>query len=495
MKKTISRPPKYANKLLHWLLKEELEEEVLGDLEEKFYKNLKDNTPFKARINYWYQTFNYLRPFAMKNSIITDLNPFFMFNSYFKIAWRSLFKQKLYSFINVTGMTIGMTCFILIAFYIQYELSYDLQHEKADRIYRVAQVQKGNTFRGTDQYAVTSVPIAASMREQFPEVEAATTISYSQSLFKKDGQPFNEFGLYADTSFFDVFSHPTIEGNAEAALKDKDAIILTKSLAKKYFGNTSPIGKTMEQRDNRMLIVKAVMEDIPDNQHFGFDYVMAIENYGEYREDKKNWRWSSNNYWTYAVLKERADVQQVEARMKPFGENAAAELAKYNLPFTPKFFLQPMTDIYLHSRINMEIGGTGDIRYIYLSASIAFIILLLALINYMNLATARTSQRSKEVGVRKVLGAKRKQLVNQFMLESTLITGISFLLAIVLVNWVMPTFNQLMDMKIPFSLGDNQWIFFSLAGVAILLGICAGLYPAILSSAISPVKAMKRELV
>ncbi|MEM1120284.1 MAG: FtsX-like permease family protein, partial [Bacteroidota bacterium] len=185
------------------------------------------------------------------------------------------------------------------------------------------------------------------------------------------------------------------------------------------------------------------------------------------------------------------DVQKVEAKMIPFGEKAAAELAKFNLPFKPTYFLQPLTDIHLHSNINFESGQPGDIRYLYLAMSIAFIILLLALINYMNLATARTSQRSKEVGVRKVLGAERKQLINQFMMEATLLTGVSLGLAVFFAKWLMPTFNQLMNLDISFNLSDNPWIFFGLATIATVLSVSSGLYPAILSTAIGPVKALK----
>ena len=491
MKNNFSTPPKYAQKFLNWVLKPELAEEVLGDLEEKFYQKLNQKTPFKAKANYWYQTINYLRPFAMKNSIITDLNPFFMFNSYFKIAWRGLFKQKLYSLINISGMTIGMTCFILLSLYIQYELSYDLQHENAAQIYRVAQAQEGNTFKGTNQFAASPMLLAPAMQEQIPEVEAATTLTTLTSLFKKAEQPLYELGLYADAALFDVFTYPVIEGDAKAALKDKDAIILTETMAKKYFGNQSPIGQMIEQQNNRMVIVKAVIEDIPRNQHLRFQFIKSIENYEEYVLDRDRSRWSSNNYWTYATLKKGTDIQKIEQAISPFAEKATAELAKFNLPFKISYFLQPLVDIHLHSNINADVGGNGDIRYIYLSASIAFIILLLALINYMNLATARTAQRGKEVGVRKVLGAVRKQLVNQFMLESALLTGISLVAAILIARQFMPFFNQLLDLEIPFEIVGNPMLILGLLGVALLLGICSGFYPAMLFSAISPIKSLK----
>jgi len=484
-------PPKLAQRFLNFFLKEELVEEVLGDLYEKYLAKAEKENTQNANWNYWFQVINYLRPFAIRNDLLTQLNPFFMFRSYFKIAWRNLFKQKLYSIINVSGMTVGMTCFILLALFIQYESSYDQQHEKADRVYRVAQEHEGYTFRGTNKYAVTCVPLVPAMREQFPEVEAATMFTTLQALFWKEGQAYYENGLYADSAFFDVFDYTVLEGNMEEALQDKDAVILTETFAKKYFGDVSPLGQLMEQRDDRRVTVKAVIEDVPKNQHLDFDFITSIENYREYRRDKRRVKWANNNYWSYVVLREGTDLQEVETKMEPFGKLASAELAEYKLDIGVKYYLQALTDIHLHSNANEEIGSNGDIRYLYIAGSIAFIILLLALINYMNLATARSALRSKEVGVRKVMGARRKQLVAQFLLESMLVTGISLVLAVLLANLLLPSFNNMLDFDIPFILGANQMILVGLLGFAILLGISTGLYPALVSSTITPVKALK----
>ena len=483
--------PKLANRILEWVLKPDLQEEILGDLEEKFYKQLQEKTPFKAKANYWYQTINYLRPFAIKNNIITDLNPFFMFNSYFKIAWRNLFKHKLYALINVSGMTIGMTCFILLALYIQYELSYDIQHEKGGRIYRIAEDMEGYVFKGTSEFACASIPVALSAKTDIPEVEMVTILRPASDLFKKDGEVISEDGINTDTSFFDIFSFPVLEGNPKTALKDKNAIILTEKMARKFFGSTSPIGKELEGRDKRKMTVKAVIEDVPANHHFKFDYLTSLENNSWYVRDKREWNWSYSNYWAYILLKEGADFQKVETAMKPYGEKAAAELASFNYGIKPRWFLQPLTDIHLHSRMNYELEPNSDIRYLKLSASIAFIILCLALINYMNLATARSSQRAKEVGMRKVLGAQKGQLVSQFMAESLLLTLFSFGLAIGLARFLLPAFNVLMDLEIPFHLSPNNLFLMGMGVVALLLGGLSGLYPAVLSSAIAPMNALK----
>ncbi|WP_367391261.1 ABC transporter permease [Lewinella sp. LCG006] len=483
------QPPQAATRFLLWFLKEELQEEVAGDLEERYFALLENRSPRQANFHYWLQVLNYLRPFALREDLLSSLNPFFMFKTNLKVAWRNLFKQKGYSLINITGMTLGLTCFLLLALYIQYESSYDRQHEHADRIYRIAQTQKGNTFRGTDQFAVAPATIGPALEATFPEVEKTVTFSVLPTLFSKESQVFYEQGLYTTPSLFDVFTYPIIAGNAKAALADKDAIILTRALAEKYFGNTSPIGKTMKLSSDRQLTVKAVMEDLPDNQHLPFDFVASIDNYNEYVQDSKAQRWASNNYEAYALLKKGTDYQQLEKKMSVFDDRIKAAYAE--LPFSVSFFFEPLTDIYLHSKANFGEGSRSDIRYLYLSAAIAFIILFLALINYMNLSAARFQQRTKEVGVRKVLGAKRKQLVHQFMTESMLVTGVSLLLAVGLARLLLPSFNRLLDLNMPFLLSGNKMILGTLLLLALLLGGLSGLYPAMVSSAVTPMKALQ----
>lgn len=487
--KSPTTPPQLAQRFLLWFLKRDLAEEVIGDMEEQYFEQLEKYGEQRAQLNYYYQVLNYLRPFAIRGDLLNTINPFFMLRSNFKIAWRSLLKNKLNSIINITGMTIGMTCFILIGLYIQYETSFDQQHEKADRIYRIAQTQKGNEFRGSEQFAVAPMTIGPTMKEKFPEVEAATTLTNMQYLFWKGEQTIYETGLLADEFLFDVFSYPTIAGDAAAALKDRDAIILTASLAQKYFGHNSPINQTIKISSDQIKTVKAVIEDIPENQHFDFDFILSIENYGEYREDRDRWRWASNNYSAYVVLAEGQDYQQLEKKLSIFDEEVTAAYA--GLPFKAEYFLQPLTDIHLLSQINFESEVNGDIRYIYLAASIAFIILLLALINYMNLTNASFGQRFKELGVRKVLGARKHQLISQLMTESVLVTLIGFSLALACAYFLLPGFNRLMDLPIAFEFWEHKSLFLSLLALLLSLGILSGLYPALLSSSVVVVNAIK----
>ncbi len=414
-----------------------------------------------------------------------------MLLNYFKIGLRNILKKKSSTIINVLGLTIGMTAFLLIARYIQYEYSYDTQHENLEQIYRVSQIQKGNTFRGSDRFSVSPEPLASALKEDFPEVKDATFFQLDQPTFFINEQVTQELTLFADENFLDVFTFPMIEGVGKEALKDPNAVLITETAAKKHFGNESPIGKTI-MLDKKPLTIKGLMEDIPDNNHFVFDYLIPVKNYADYPQDIG--QWNSNNYVTYLVLEDGFNYKDLEPKLQKFIPTITAIFKQHNLNIVPEFFLQPLKDIHLHSNINFEIGQNGDIRYIWLSMTIALIILLLALINYINLASVNSPKRTRETGVRKILGAQRKQLISQFITESSIITLFSFALAFVFSIMLLPFFNEIMDIEIPTKLIGSQGIFFSMLGLAVLLGICSGLYPALVSTAISPAIALKGKM-
>ena len=483
LKKNDHNPPKWILAFFRWFCRPEYLEDLEGDLRERFVKRLGERGIHRAK---WLFTTDVLRLFrpGLIRSFPRTLNIFDrdMFKNHLKIGCRNLLKHRVFTLINIGGMTIGMICFILIALYIQYELSYDRNHEKADRIYRVSQIQEGNNFRGSNRFALAPMPLAATLRELFPEVQDATTLQVQEALFSYGEQSFYERGLFADEHLFEVFTYPIKEGMGKAALLDPDAVILTESLAKKYFGEDSPIGETLHFENNRPLTVKGVVLDPPKNQHFDFDYITSFQNLPWYQNDLG--RWGSNNYRAYIVLPKGYEHKELEAKL-------GVLQTYYQDSFKPIFFLQPLRDIHLRSQINFEIGANSDIRYVYLSAFIAMVILLLASINYMNLASARSAGRSKEVGMRKVLGAKRGQLVHQFMVESILITSLSLGLAMGSVHFLLPVFNQLMDQHISFNLKGNHAVFGTMIFIAIVLAGLSGLYPALLSSALSPIKALK----
>lgn len=483
------QPPKTALRFLRWFCREDYLEEIEGDLLEVFEQQL-EQAPRHANWHFTWQVLLHFRPDFIRSFSNHPIIHTSMYKHYFKVGWRNLLRQRMYTLINLSGLTIGMSCFILIALYLQYELSYDRQHEKSDRIYRVAQEQKGNTFRGTDQFAVTPEPIAPALRENFPEVEGAATLAVGSNLLYHGDEYLSSRLLFADENVFDVFTIPILEGQGAEALQERDVILLSQTLAEKHFGTEDPLGKTLLLDDERPLTVRGIFEDMPENQHFTAEAIVPIQNIPYYESDIG--RWASNNYWTYIALVEGSDYHQLEAKMSLFDEQVSSAFA--NFPFRPVYFLQPLTDIHLHSAINAEIGGTSDIRYIYLFGAIGLIILLLASVNYMNLATARSVRRTKEVGVRKVMGAERSQLVGQLLGESFILTFFSFVIALLVAYMLLPALESLLDQPIPFDVVGSGWLLGGLLLSAILIGGLSGLYPALVVSAVSPVRAFQGKI-
>ncbi|RZN82546.1 MAG: ABC transporter permease [Winogradskyella sp.] len=411
-----------------------------------------------------------------------------MIKNYFKIAWRSLIKNKVYSLINLSGLTIGMTCFILIAFYIQFELSYDKHIENSDRIYRIVQQQEGNTYRGTDYFALAPLPLSTSIKQDFPEVESITNLDVWNTLLVNDNESYTERGLFTTISFFDVFKTPIIEGVGREALSESNTILLTQSLSKKIFGDVSSIGETVLY-NKELLTVKGIVADPPKNQHFTYSFITSIKKNFQYENDLTDW--VSNNYHGYLKLKEGQDYYALEKKMSSYEDITKPAYKAQGFQFYPKFSLQPLQDIHLYSQMNKEIEVNGDIKYVYFFALLAIIILVLASINYMNLATSRSAHRTKEVGVFKTLGAGKRNLVFQYLSESIVLTVFSFVAAMLLVVLLLPEFNKLLGKNIPFNIIGNGWLFIGMLFVAILIGCLSGLYPAVFLSKINPVSALK----
>jgi len=412
-----------------------------------------------------------------------------MWKNNLKIAWRNLVKQRLYSSINLLGLTVGMTCFILITLYIQYESSYDTHHENANRIYRVYQQQKGNDFKGTDLYGVTPAPLARVMEETFPEIEVATNVRAKWDMLSYQDKVLSPRVLYADEKIFDIFDIPILNGVGAEALQNPNSILLSESLAKKYFGEESPLEKDLVFGNERPLTVKGIFKDVAKNQHLPFEYIVSFENSKQFKRDKKEGKWDSNNYLTYILLSEGTDYQLLESKFSAFDKLTKA--AYKNLPFQPAYFLQSIKDIHLTSNINFDPSTAADLRLLYLLTSIAFIVLLLAVINYTNLTTTTSIKRSKEVGIRKVMGAQKIQLITQLLSESILLTSISFVLALGLVYLLLPLFNNLIDQPISFNIMGGRWLLIGMLSTALFISVLSGLYPAFFLSTVSPAKAFK----
>lgn len=472
-----------------WFCDPELHPFIEGDLFELYQERLQALGKKKANRRFIIDVLLLFRPSMIRSFKYFDklLYSLTMLRNNVKISLRSLNKHKFFAAVNIAGMTLGLTCFILIALYMRYESSFDKHHHQVDQIYRVAQQQVGNDFKGSDRYAFSPLPLAPAIKETISGVEAATSLEIRQALFVHNNQGLYEQGLFTEPAFFEVFSHEEFDQTGKTILQDPSAIILTHTLAKKYFGDESPIGKELLLEGEQVLTVQAIIKDPPKTQHFQYDYITSIKNLPWYQDDVGYW--NHNNYHAYIRLAAGTAPSQVEQQMQQFDKYT--EGAYRTFSFRPEYFLQPVKDIHLHSNINAEIATNGDIRYLYLSACIAIIILLLASINYMNLAATRSAGQAMEVGMRKVLGAKRTQLISQFLTESILIVTFSFSLALMLAYLFTPVLNQLLDIHVQFEITQNPMLMLGLFLMAILIGSLSGLYPAIASSAAKPIYALK----
>jgi putative ABC transport system permease protein len=485
-----SIPPKSAQRLLLCFLRDDLAEEVSGDLEEKFYLTLKKKSLRRAKLNYWYQVFNYLRPFAIRKSKSIYLNQFDMFQNYFKITVRNLLKQKLYSVINIGGLSIGLACFIMMMLYVQHEFSYDRFYENADHIYRIYQRQSGNVFLGSDYFAVTPAQLASVLREEFPEVSYATSVEERSALVGTDVHSFWEKGLAGDPQFFDVFTFSFLKGNPKEALKDIKSIILTRTLADKIFGDDDPIGQSLRYQNGDSFTVTGVINDPPANSSIQFSFVVNILSNQWYAEQLKQPTWNNNSFHTFFVLSQGASPGDLQKKFPALLKKYQDRKGYANYPFKDEYFIQDLPSMHLQPAVNFDIGIKGNQRYVYLFSAVALIVLLLACVNYMNLAVARSIKRAREVGLRKVVGAVRRQLIGQFLGESVLIAFLSLVLAVGLTYLLLPVFGQLMERPIELNFFSNPLLLPGLLLLVILVGLFSGSYPAFFMSSLRPVQVL-----
>ncbi|MBN8787408.1 MAG: ABC transporter permease [Terrimonas sp.] len=427
-----------------------------------------------------------------------------MFKNYIKIAFRNLAKNKVFSVINIAGLAIGISCFVLIALYVMDELSFDRFNTKGDRIYRISSDIK---FGGAEtRYSFISDMMGQIFKKDFPEVENYTRIytSNGSKLVKKGSQFINEIKVgHADSTLFNIFTLPAIAGDARTALNEPNTVVITESTAKKYFGTTNAIGKIIETNDNDKTLYKvtAIIKDIPSNAHFNFDFIFSMKNV-DY-----NWgQIMSHNFHTYLLLKPGTDVKAFEKRSldqyvnkyvlpeanQVMGISSMADFEREGNKL--KYSLTPMLDIHLYSGRPFELSAGGNIQYVYIFSLVAIFILLIACINFMNLTTARSANRAKEVGIRKVLGTDKKSLIAQFLSESTLMALVSTILGIVLVFLALPFFNNVSGKTMNvYNLLTPLFLFFLLA-LPFVVGLISGSYPAFFLSSFKPIQVLKGKL-
>ena len=489
--------PRLATWLLNRLTPSSRREVLLGDFEEGYREMAALMGKAGARRWYWGQALRSLPAFLYQSSYWSLV----MLTNYLKIALRNLRKHKGHAFINVTGLAVGMACCLLIVLHVQDELSYDTHFSEADRLYRLTTEVGGSDTPSL--LASSPAPAFQPLLNDFPEIEHATRLftTYGAELLVRRGDArfYEQQLLFVDATFFEVFDFSQIRGNPETALQTPYSVVISAPMARKYFGDEDPLGKTLEidvwgLRND--YIVTAVVEDVPSNTHFTFDFLTPFSFIENLPQDALNGmvnyvvNWQNSIVFTYLRLQEGVSPDELEARLPMFiakhrGAKAATDL---------KFHLQPITAIHLHSSLGNELAANSDIGYVYVFSAIGLLIVLIACINFMNLSTARSMQRAKEVGMRKVFGAHRAHLTRQFLGESMLLSFLALPLALVLMQVLLPVFNHLVGKTLTPGFTEHPAWFLGLLAVTLLVGLIAGSYPAFYLSRFRPASVLKGTL-
>jgi putative ABC transport system permease protein len=409
-----------------------------------------------------------------------------MFSNYLKVAIRNLLRQKGFSFINILGLALGITCTALIGMWVNDELSYDRFHQDYDRLYRVTATLPELKVHA----AVSSAPLAMAVKNEIPEVEEAVRISdLKRDLIQVGDVKFEEKGvIYADSNFFRVFTFPFIKGDSEHALQNPEGIVITEKMAMKYFGSTDVLERTIRKNNKEDFTVTGVIANIPANSHLQFDFVQPMRFLARSNNDLKNNVWDNFNYFTYLKLNDKA--QQSASAIADLEKKMQAIYKKNEAVLKVGFVLQPLEKVHLHSKFLADIPGHGNAQNVYIFMVVAVFILVVACLNFMNLATARAARRAKEVGLRKVVGAIRSHLMGQFLAESLVVALLSLVLAVLIIYLVLPYFNELggKDLTLDFT---NVKIITGLLGITIVTGLLAGSYPALYLSGFVPATVLK----
>ena len=497
-------PPRLAERLLLWFLKGELAEEVLGDLDEKFYSMLQKHPVKKARKNYWYQVFKYIRPFAIKRSKVNYSNTLTMHRHFWLTSWRNLKRNKVYSAIKIGGFAVGIAACILIALFVQHELSYDKHYTQGDRIFRIA--NDYSDAGETDRWTNLQGPLKPVFEDHVPELELISrTVLWSWGLagenhirpVESDRNIYEKGFFYADPELLEILEVPMVYGDQKTALAAPNTIVISKSKADKFFPGENPLGRQLILNDNpqNTYTIGGVMEDFPDNSHLDKDFILTLfgRKYGPGNND-----WCCANYTFYTRLTPDADQEAVMQKLtrirnehvidelRAIGKTGLDEMEEHQ-----SYLLQPVDHIYLNQEVVYDhLESHGSLESIWIFTGIAVAILLLACLNFINLSTAKSMQRAKEIGLRKVVGSHRSGLIYQHLSESVFYCLLSVLVGLGIAALTLPYFNQLADLSL--SMPWFSWWFLPVIGLgAISIGLLSGIYPAFYLSRFNPVEAFK----
>jgi len=416
-----------------------------------------------------------------------------MLKNYLKIALRNIKNHKVYSFINIFGLSVGIACCILILLYVQYELSYDDYHDNADNIYRVSREWFNSDGKTSLHLGHVAPPGGPSLKEKYPEITEMVRFTNLGPLVKYKEKSFSESRFFGvDKDVFKMFSWKVLRGNPDTALERPFTMLLSESTAKKYFENEDPMGKTLTlvvQGRNFDVEVTGVFEDTPGNTHVHFDAMLSMASINQaFGERFMRTNWGSNNWSTYVTLPNNYDIANLESQMLQFMRDVMN-----NPMVNTRLHFWKLTDIHLHSNLDSEIEQNSDINNIYIFSAVAFFILLIACFNFMNLSTAKSANRAKEVGLRKVVGAYKNQLIAQFLSESILMAVVSLVFALIIVFLSLNQFNAFVNLPLTLDITGNIVLINSLIGIILFVGIISGSYPAFFLSAFKPVKVLKGE--
>ncbi len=491
-----SFPPDAAEWILSRILRDEVWNTPLGDFEEVYRSIALEHGVFRANLWYWGQILRLL-PGKTFDTIYWRLN---MFKNDMKMALRTIKHNKGYTFINMTGLAVGIASCLLILLFVQHELSYDKFHEKAERIVRIGMQAE----LGTNSFTIADgpSPLAEALRNDLPEVVDSTRLfAVRQAYLQYEDKQFKEEDfIYADPNVFDVFTLPLITGDPETALAQPDSILITPAIAEKYFGSLDVLGRVIQGEDDRSFKVTGIIQELPDNSHFHFDLMASSLGY----PPSKAPDWFSNGTYTYLVLDENIPVSQLEAKLPELTKQYIEPTIQEGFGISFDKFLEtgnffgfsalPLLDIHLHSTVDNDWEPSGSYDTVIIFTAIALVIMLVACINFTNLATARASKRANEVGVRKVVGSYRRQLVQQFLTESLFLSFLAFVIALALVRVALPGFNKIMDKEISMALLGTWYIPPLMVLFALAVGILAGVYPAFMLAAFRPAAVLKGKM-
>ena len=490
MKASPPPAPRHLLKFFKWFCRPDYHYDIEGDLLELFAQRSRSKGLRWAKILMLFDILMLFRPGIIRPITITHPQiPIAMYRNYFKITWRSLLKQKLYTAINIGGLAIGLTAFLLIFIYVQHELSYDRFLPNSHQIYRIYTQQKGNEYLGSDYFAVTPASLAPIMQKSYPEVIHATSVQSRSTLLGAGEDFYLEEGLLADPQFLQVFPFPLVQGNPKSCLENPNSIVLTQALATKMFGSKDPINQVINYQNDTTFTVTGVIQDLPKTSSLKFSFIASILSDPDYQAEIARNEWQNNGYITFFTLEADADPLALQSKLPQL--YATHKTYDESYPFSDVHFVQGLHDLHLETRPNFDIGQKGNLQYMRLFSWAAILVLLLACVNYTNLAIARSIRRTKEVGLRKVIGARKAQLIGQFLGESSLISVMALFISLGLAYYLLPYFGSLIERALTLNFTENPVLLPGLIILVLVVGLISGSYPALVMSSLKPVKVLK----